>query len=208
MVGACDTSSNKSITMSSCWLLPAQIPCLEVASRHSPTFGCAPCAAPPPLQTKQGQDAKSFSAAEVNDVMKNFQEKAIELIETEFMSDEKKISEMQPIFSLDNAPVHCDVEEVIGVGSRAPLPPYSPDMHKGIEHIFNQVRQFILVQRLPAIAADHAITPLSLEYWPTLVGDALKHVTPESIQKDILSLRDTYEYIVKFNGARAPRPFN
>lgn len=201
-------ASNRSTVRLSCWLQPAQIPCLEVAFHHPVTFGYIPHVAPPPLQTKEGNVAKTFSAAEVNNVMTHFQCKAIQVIEEQFKGDETKINEMQPIFSLDNAPVHCDVEEIFGVGSRVPLPPYSPDMHKVIEHVFNYVRQYVLVQRLPALAADNVNTPQSRHFWPALVEEALFTVTAESIREDISSLRDTYEYILKFKGARAPKPFN
>jgi hypothetical protein len=57
--------------------------------------------------------------------------------------------------------------------------------------VFNHDRQYVLVQRLPALAADNPITLQSKHFWPELVMEALFSVTAESIQNDILSLHDT-----------------
>lgn len=156
--------------------------------------------------------AKSFTAAEVRDVMEGFRDIAVSVMEEACGGNQVEIQNNQPIFSLDNASVHNDLEDITGVGpfQRAPLPPRSPDMHKVIEHLFNTLQYKLHRILLPAICQDYARNPEAFPpmFWVDVVEAVLKDVTVDSIRADIMTLPDTYQYIADHGGCHAPRPFN
>ena len=144
--------------------------------------------------------------------MKEFYKDSVLVMEKEFGKDQARLNRNQPIFSLDNASVHNDLEDIIGVGpyEHAPLPPRSPDMHKVIEHIFNLLQYRWHYTLCPAFCEDYNRNPgfRPPQYWNIIEGVLRGLVTRDSIRADIMTLHDTYSYIVAHNGARAPRPFN
>lgn len=143
--------------------------------------------------------------------MVSFEKKAAKVLEHAFKHDQAKIQENLPIFSYDNPGVHFGGDTVVGPQgspSRAPLPPYSPDMHKVIEHVFNTSSQILKTQVFPAVIADHRDRPLSVKTWKKIVEGTVKGTPLSSIRKDVNSLRKTYRYIIKHGGEWAPRPYN
>lgn len=117
--------------------------------------------------------------------------------------DEELLEDNQPIFSLDNSPVHETAEQVVDVPSRAPLPPYSPDMHKVIEHTFNWLNHS-LKNVIPYIDPKQH----SIHFWGNLVQDMYCSLPVESVRKDVESLRRTYQWIIENLGKRATRGYN
>lgn len=64
--------------------------------------------------------------------------------------------EYEPMYSFDNTNIHCDASALVGkagTGSHALLPPFSPDMHKVIEHIFNPVSHILHTRVFPDMVA-------------------------------------------------------
>lgn len=105
------------------------------------------------------------------------------------------IERNQPVYSFDNwsghkqaaEALHLDVKE----GTRAPLPPKSPDMHKVIEHVFNTV-QNEFGKRLWMHPGEHDMST----YLAVLEDILFNFITVESVRKDIDSLPKTYEHIM------------
>lgn len=146
--------------------------------------------------------------------MVEFQEIAAEVLEAAFNYDQQKIQDNQPIFSYDNPTVHLGGDAVVGPqGSpfRAPLPPYSPDMHKVIEHVFNTSSQILKVEVFPAVIANgrnHPSGGYSVDVWPKVVEGTVRAIPLSSIQNDVRSLPDTYRYVIDHGGDWVPRPDN
>jgi hypothetical protein len=161
------------------------------------------------MQTKRGTEAKTFCAEEVWDVVvHDFMSKAEKVMDEACKGDRKKRRRMTPIFSLDNASVHTDVKRDFA-GEMAPLPPRSPDMHKVIEHIWNTISHDLKHHQLHVLSAEHKESRFDVSFWPELVFScAQRLITTESVRKDIISLRDTYMYIVHNEGKYAPHPYN
>lgn len=167
---------------------------------------------PPCPQIKGGKRlSKGKSAAEFKDVLKFFKEVAVEVMEEACGDNQELIEEMQPLFSFDNDSVHVDWDEVLDPTERVPLPSRSPDMHKVIEHIFNTLGHMLRVNCMWAFA-DHAKKYNTLpETWFQVLAAYLfdeKCISIESVQKDISSLKRTYNWIIDNAGRRAPRGYN
>lgn len=140
-----------------------------------------------------------------------FEKEAALVMEAASNGDQEWLEAHPPIFSYDNTNLHDAADEVVGpVGSpnRAPLPPYSPDMHKVIEHSYHYLTQKLNQGVLHEISRKHAQDPYPPDFWPRIVEEVYRSYPIESIQKDVRSLFATYRWIVTHDGARAPRPFN
>lgn len=143
--------------------------------------------------------------------MKHFEKEAALVLEKACNGDQDWLEAHPPIFSYDNTNLHDAADEVVGpIGSpnRAPLPPYSPDMHKVIEHSYNFLTMKLNQGILHEIAEQHAEKPFPPDYWPRLVEEVYRQYTTESIRKDVRSLMDTYRDIVAHGGARCRYPYN
>jgi hypothetical protein len=67
------------------------------------------------------------------------------------------------------------------------IPPHSPDFNKPIEHSFNQIKR-VLLEKVNENCDLELINELAQEW----VLDAFNNIATESLQRDILSLRDTW----------------
>jgi ureidoglycolate hydrolase len=76
------------------------------------------------------------------------------------------------------------------------LPAYSPDIHKVIEHVHGTVYNGFMEQLMMM-----EVKPATCQAFIDMVGHAFtKHVSVESVQKDIASLKDTLTQIVLAQG--------
>ena len=143
------------------------------------------------MQTLKKQAARGPTAREFTDVMKVVKRKA------EKINREAGLG--PPVYSFDNAPIHdMALLEVIGItgNDRAPLPARSPDMHKVIEHVFGTLEGAMqnLLHEDPSLST-------APQYKAALVKLFRSVITAESVQKDIRSLRSTYDIIHKSRDA-------
>lgn len=163
-------------------------------------------------QIKDGtRYAFGHSAAEFKDVMKVFSEEAAKVLEAEFAGNQEMIHMLQPIFSFDNDHCHNGADDIVGPQGteyRAPLPPYSPDMHKVIEHSYHYLSQKMRGPLFRALWKENNEHHFSPTFWWKVVEDYYKKYKVEFIRKDIESLDDTYEWIIENGGLRAPNPYN
>lgn len=98
-----------------------------------------------------------------------------------------------PIYSFDNAPIHqgADLPRLQLTGARrAPLSPSSPDMHKCIEHVFGTMSQ-AMNDRL----RQNATLTTAAQYRAEVERLFNTCITPESVQKDVATLKETYDAI-------------
>lgn len=140
--------------------------------------------------------------------MQRFQPEADEIIKSNLGPDEV------PVFSYDGASYHTSAEvqdalERMGItseaGNVAPLPAKSPDMHKVVEHTFNncdsQLRHIVL--------DDPGLSVVDPRYdYVTIVRDIMMNMSADWIVKDIQTLYDTYQHIIRIQGHKAKSPFN
>ena len=159
---------------------------------------------------------KGPTAAEFKDVMDLFGKKAREVMAKVTNSDPDHLpADYEPIFSYDNTNIHHDAAAVIGepgTGSHALLPPYSPDMHKVIEHIFNSVSYILFANAIPKLVAKLGSkpTPPPSIFWDKVYEVFFQYGRDHlaGIQKDIESLDKTYRWIIDHGGLRAPHGLN
>lgn len=154
-----------------------------------------------PMQVKPrkkgelGAVAKGPTCEEFEDVMVvvNAQAKQVALRNPKVFASEN--SSRLPLFSFDNPPVHQKAmlaRAGVKAEQRVPLPPRSPDMHKVIEHCFGILSRAMNKKLLE----DSSIK--SIEQYKALIESLFYScITKESIQADVVSLVDTYTYIVE-----------
>lgn len=126
--------------------------------------------------------------------MRDFSDIAYKVMEEACGGDEERVERMQPIFSLDNDPVHEGADAIVGppgTASRVLLPPRSPDMHKVIEHIFNTVSYKLKHDVFPVYASDPVLCHSPPEHFWDVIHEELNKITLDSIRADILSLHMT-----------------
>lgn len=119
-----------------------------------------------------------------------------------------------PLISLDNAAVHMRLREVFPYSAECGVlnpiafnqcspPPYSPDMHKVIEHPHGTICSALnrwLERRKTNL-------PNIWEVFKKLEQLFYQLITPESVQKDIKSLKCTFKKVVQLKGAWPPRKY-
>ena len=115
-----------------------------------------------------------------------------------------------PIWSMDNAATHQKAAadkgwKLISDGGTKPPgalrtvqpPAYSPDLHKVIEHVHGTVRsafrKVVLKDKQPRAGIE--------AYWALLQQLFYSHVTASSVSRDVASLAETYEQVIKLDGA-------
>lgn len=108
-------------------------------------------------------------------------------------------AERGPVFSFDNAPIHQGAallkELQLDGAKRASLPPSSPDMHKCIEHVFGT-----LTRAMAKSIRSNMNLSTAAAYKAEIVRLFYSVITPSSVQKDVASLKATYEEIKKVEG--------
>jgi hypothetical protein len=151
------------------------------------------------LQTiKTKKIAKSTTKEEFTDIMKKLVEVAREQLA-------KVDPNLKPLFSFDNNKIqkYAPLDKMgITPEEKLELPPYSPDMHKVIEHVFAILKGQVQAEMLrnnPASlksAAAHKIVEVYFK------GGISKH----SIQADVKSLPVTWHIISTAEGVTAEGP--
>lgn len=101
-------------------------------------------------------------------------------------------------YSWDNAPANWSNDDMpdgaFEAVYRLPLPPYSPDMHKVIEHCMAHIKRALLrfAHETPELC-----TPETLQQQAKL---AFESITVESIYNDVWSLPTTYAVVAGEEG--------
>ena len=147
------------------------------------------------MQTKKGTVARAPTTDEFLHVMEYFKEKAME-VKTKFPHIFSKRGPLR--FSFDNPPIHntCPLSTIgIEPEHRAPLPPRSPDMHKVIEHIFGTLTNAMN----ESLASDPELKGVT-KYKEKLEELFMHRITPNSVSKDVKSLKSTYDEIIRLGG--------
>lgn len=147
-----------------------------------------PCALAANTQTIRGKKkAKSTTKEEFTDVMKVLVEYSHKLL--------KQVDEnLQPLFSYDNNRIQAYANmESMGISpeERLVLPPWSPDMHKVIEHTFAQLKAHLQADMLtynPARLTAH------MAHQKVLFG-FMNGISKEGIRKDVESMPATWHII-------------
>jgi hypothetical protein len=142
----------------------------------------------PYLQTKEGKKAKATVQEEFEDVMCILHQEAAAQLPVK-----SGIPDLTPLYIFDNVSLQKEASSSrIGYSRHAHVktPAHSPDFNKPIEHVFNQIKDRILV-RLDE-EAGVVITGKKAQKW---VRQAFEAVTTESLQADIMSLLDTWAIV-------------
>lgn len=105
------------------------------------------------------------------------------------------------LWSLDNAPYHRNL--ALPASKRLPLPANSPDMHKVVEHAIGLLKQSFKKK----FSWDQNVNNGEVS-WKTLSELAPLVIKAESVCKDVMSLRKTYEKVIELGGKRVPAPWN
>lgn len=117
-----------------------------------------------------------------------------------------------PLWSLDNTNIHkCAIANwgtnpdltKLGIDGQLLLPPpYSPDLHKVVEHVHAQLCQEFYKWL-------HGSEPLHdiQAYFAQLEKIFKKIITAKSIQKDVQSLLQTYDAVIECEGQYPPKKF-
>lgn len=116
-----------------------------------------------------------------------------------------------PHWSLDNANVHKSAcGEPTWEGGRPPgpmmeiwVPPWSPDLHKPIEHVHGTVvsatRAVILQEQKPRACIE--------EYFKEVQKQFYARITAQGVSQDVASLQDTYREVLRLKGRFPPPKF-
>lgn len=145
----------------------------------------------PRLQTMKREDAKVMVRQEFEDLMTIAFERAEEL----------GLPKDQQFWSWDNAHANMtteDAERLGRAGIRLPLPPWSPDMHRVIEHVMHTVKTGF-AERL-----DYAAELPSPRQMQHMVQDIFYSIPKEHTKADCDTLPLTYESIRMPQGEKRP----
>lgn len=162
------------------------------------------------MQIKDGSRyAFGFCAEEVRAVLRKFKPIAAKVMDDYCLATGADPQEFTPLFSLDNASWHVGADDELCPTERVTLPPYSPDIHRVIEHCFNNLTRRMKRGLLPALAEENAKCKFSLQFWREFVGLQLKEANPlKGVQKDIEHLPLTYQNIIDRGGEWADSKHN
>jgi hypothetical protein len=147
------------------------------------------------LQTKASgyqNPAKGTTTREFQDIMKIFVPDATARMQK---------YGLKPLFSWDNNRIQASASlRAMGLREeqKVPLPAYSPDMHKVIEHVFAHVKRAV-----QDALKQSRTRPLDADDARQLVEVCFRGATTESIMRDVLSLRETYFVIAHAKGITA-----
>jgi hypothetical protein len=134
-------------------------------------------------------------------------------LEYQLQSKGSSIEAFRPLLSFDHngAQEYADLEYKAGLlppGLETtnlrrlfwPLPRYSPDCHRVIEHVFGQMSNKLHMALLdPATSLTDS---QSIAAWWV---QQFQQLSPSSINKDVQGLPDVYKYIAEHDGSWAPR---
>lgn len=149
-----------------------------------------------PMQTKQGDNAAGLTAQEFEYNFKRFYKVARDNSDAH-----KEWAAGGVSVWLDNARWHGESQRMRPKVCPK-IPPYSPDIMKVIEHPWNTIKREFR-QRL---SADKTITDLN-EAAALFERVAHEVITPESVAKDVATVRDTLKAIQEAKGGHVPKRF-
>lgn len=111
--------------------------------------------------------------------------------------------QQQLVWSFDNDRVHQAAlpmlreQGLLTTTNRAPLPPFSPDMHKVVEHCIARLTCMVAAE-----LADTEDIHLDVAHWMARLEQMFfGAITADSIARDVDSLADTYRAILEVEGA-------
>lgn len=157
------------------------------------------------MQTQQGKPALSPTAQEIQDLVKA----VVAEIAAQTCAEGEEPDTLKPFpagfvpcISLDNAPVHTRAKEAM-VAQHMPctferIPPYSPDIHKVIEHVHGIVQRAFQRNLLRRSAEN--LPDTVPELFATMRSIFDRKVTTTLVRKDILSLQATLQAIIDNKG--------
>lgn len=164
-------------------------------------------------KTRRERPARGTTKAEFVDFLKETVEKIKKLLEggeSRLLWEVAGLSGVEPMFSFDNPRIHggaerweelmlaCDLEKK----QRYPLSPYSPDIHRVIEHtharLCGDFQRWINSHTGPFDLPAYKSKLFELFY---------ERQTPEVIANDVKTLPALYAAIIKAGGGWPPKPF-
>lgn len=149
-----------------------------------------------PMQTKQGEPAKGLTAQEFEHHFKRFYKVARD------QSDAHKEWAAGGVSVwVDNAKWHKE-SQALRPQVCPEIPPYSPDIMKVIEHPWNTIKR----EFRQRVSSDKTITDLTAA---AALFERVAHevITPESVAKDVATLRDTLKAIKEAKGGYVNKRF-
>lgn len=169
-----------------------------------------------PWQTKKGELALSYCAEEYVDILREFRDNAIKVLEEAYNYDQERIQANPPLFMFDGASAHTDWDKVLDVTDRAPHPARSPDINNPIEHTWNHGQTSLQNRIIPALIFDaytQGATDPAKHYSPIVWTSCTKQAVRgthniEMIRKDIEKMPDTCQSIIERDGAMAAHGLN
>lgn len=160
--------------------------------------------------------AKTPTAKEITDFLSDVEE-AVQQMKCkpgeQPSSDKPFPPDFVPLISLDNAAVHVKAIEDYVKQSADPTmarfrfscspPPYSPDLHKVIEHVHGTVCTAFNKQLQDLKAEPKSIVQL----YNKLEDIFYSMTTAASVQKDVDSLQETFKQVIDLEGAFPPAKY-
>lgn len=143
------------------------------------------------LQTKKGETAKTITAAEFVECMKEIKDKSEKCTHED--EHKKYYKKGGPYYSRDNAPWHAfaNLQEVgIEPEDILQLPPNSPDMHKVIEKIINNTWR-----ELHSYLLEHAEVTTAKDVVAAFQKAFANNIKVETVRKLVDGLPKTYRAI-------------
>lgn len=150
------------------------------------------------MQTKINENAKGITTREFNEVFKRFAAKAEALQQgapTAFAGGAR--------FLMDNAKFHKEV--LNSEENRCILiPPLSPEFNKPVEHMFHTIKtEFWKRYNRILLTEGNAVRYIPFGTAKDILTAVVYDVTrPESISKDVSTLRKTFQAVVDAKGGR------
>jgi DDE superfamily endonuclease len=81
------------------------------------------------------------------------------------------------------------------------IPPYSPEFNKPVEHAFNCIKAAFW-ERYNTMLMERAAKPIVFREAKDLLKQVAQElITSDSVQKDVLTMRDTYKAIIENGGS-------
>lgn len=113
-----------------------------------------------------------------------------------------------PVYAFDNAPIHKaalkDYPDLIPKGHQLPVPRYSPDFNRAIEHNHAHVEDLFY----KAVEALPQGVRLSCRDAMLMLNDIFfQHTNASSIAKDVGGMPTLWEKVVKLEGQYPPKKY-
>lgn len=151
------------------------------------------------LQTKNGNPAKGLTLSEFKARFA-----AIKRALTAKWKEQLGDSAPAPIFIWDNGRFHTDDPAAVGLRPQEllPIPPYSPDINKVVEHAHKSVKERFhnIWDAFPSLKKRVDAETILRKLWKELDFQ-------EAVEKDALTLPATFAAIIESKGDHVARKF-